>query len=232
MNLTKKKIVVVSMIVSLLAILSLGTLAWFNAKDEVTNKFYVSDSTNPDAVPEFKVEVSETTILDTAKQNSTGGYDYEWVVPGAEISKVPVVKNAGNYNQWIRVNILISKDFADQVAEAQNTTFDGIDFTQLFGGFNARAMESGRDVADKNTYTDYYVYAYYLSEALKPEDSLKVFDSVKIPASFTQDDMNYGTDGFQIIVKAEAIQAANTGTTASEAFKTTANWNVGTDYSN
>ena len=57
MKMNKKKIVVVSLAVSLVAILSLGSLAWFNAKDEITNKFQVA--TDDEGAPEFSIDVKE-----------------------------------------------------------------------------------------------------------------------------------------------------------------------------
>ena len=44
MKMNKKKVLVTALAVSLIAILSLGTVACFNAKDEITNTFKVADS--------------------------------------------------------------------------------------------------------------------------------------------------------------------------------------------
>lgn len=238
MKLNKKKVVVVSLAISLIAILSFGTLAWFNATSEVTNKFYVADSEEPDAKPEFSVSVTENKTDAEGKnyvdEDEDGVYDitdegntYENVVPGDVIVKNPVVKNTGKYDQWVRVQISISKDFADQVAEAQNTSAANIDFTELFGGFNSAAFEANRVIA--NVYTDYYTYVYYVAAPLAPEGTVPVFTAVNIPTSFTQEDMAYGLDGFQIIVKAEAVQADNITGPASAAF-TTVGWDAGETY--
>ena len=58
MKLTKKKVFVAALAVCLIAILSLGTLAWFNASDDITNKFLIADS-DGDGTPDFSVEVWE-----------------------------------------------------------------------------------------------------------------------------------------------------------------------------
>jgi hypothetical protein len=42
--------------------------------------------------------------------------------------------------------------------------------------------------------------------------------------------MNYGTDGFQIIVKADAVQSDNIEGPAHLAFTSIANWPIGTSY--
>lgn len=238
MKMNKKKVVVVSLAISLIAILSFGTLAWFNATNEVTNKFYVADSENPDEKPEFSIDVTENKTdaegENYVDEDNDGVYDitdegntYENVVPGDVLKKNPVVTNTGKYDQWVRVSISISKDFADQVAEAQGVAAADINFTTLFSGFNSAAFEADRVLAD--IYTDYYTYVYYVAAPLAPEGTVKVFDEVNIPESFTQDDMAYGLDGFQIIVKAEALQADNITGPASAAF-TTVGWDAGEAY--
>ena len=44
MKLNKKKVVVSALAVSLVAILSFGTIAWFSAEDTIENKFHFADS--------------------------------------------------------------------------------------------------------------------------------------------------------------------------------------------
>ena len=104
-------------------------------------------------------------------------------------------------------------------------SYADIDFTRLFTNFNTAAFEASRVVV--TPYADYYTYSYYVAAPLAPEGVVKVFDAVNIPTSFTQTDMSYG--GFQIIVKAEAVQADNTGTSASAAFGYVG-WEAGTNY--
>ena len=59
MKMTKKKVFVTALAGCLVAILSMGSLAWFSAQDSVTNNFYVADSedNNPDDI--FSVDVYE-----------------------------------------------------------------------------------------------------------------------------------------------------------------------------
>lgn len=236
----KKKVVVVALAVSLVAILSLGSLAWFNAKDEITNKFYVATS-DDEGAPEFSIDVKENVSNDNGATLGTGttddGNTYEWVVPGDEIKKNPSVTNTGDYDQWVRVNISISQTFADQVAEAQGVdSYEDIDFERLFTGFDSDKYEATRTVFEATIDgVEYYTYSYYFIDKLEPIDedddtvycTQQIFEAVNIPTSFVQDDMSYGA--FQIIVKADAVQADNTGSKASDAF-TTARWEAGTDY--
>ena len=79
MKLNKKKVVVVSLAISLIAILSLGSLAWFNAKDEVTNKFMVTNSED-DADKIFSVDVWEYVDGDTQNKDQDGN-EYNDIVP-------------------------------------------------------------------------------------------------------------------------------------------------------
>ena len=44
MKMTKKKVFVTALAICLVAILSMGSLAWFNASDTITNKFKIADS--------------------------------------------------------------------------------------------------------------------------------------------------------------------------------------------
>ena len=52
MKLTKKKVLVLSAAVCVLAILSMSTLAWFNASDSAINNFKFDDSDH-DGTPDF-----------------------------------------------------------------------------------------------------------------------------------------------------------------------------------
>ena len=64
MKFNKKKVLVASLAISLIAILSLGTLAWFSDSDEVTNKFHVAggEDSKPDEI--FSVDVMEAVDAD------------------------------------------------------------------------------------------------------------------------------------------------------------------------
>ena len=57
---TKKKLFVAAVAVSLIAILSLGTLAWFTDSKSVTYNFYVATSDADEADEVFSVALTET----------------------------------------------------------------------------------------------------------------------------------------------------------------------------
>ena len=58
---SKKKLLSLSLVVIMVAILSFGTLAWFNDADSVTNEFYVADS-DGDGMPDFTIDVKEQKV--------------------------------------------------------------------------------------------------------------------------------------------------------------------------
>ena len=62
---TKKKVFVVALAICLVAIISMGSLAWFTASDSVDNTFKIADS-NDDANDVFSIDLYEKK--DTAIQ--------------------------------------------------------------------------------------------------------------------------------------------------------------------
>ncbi len=233
MKMTKKKVFVIALAVCALAILSMGTLAWFNAATEVTNKFAVSGE---NFTPDFSIEVTETKVDVDGKpvdadgdgviDTTTTGNEYTTVAPGDVLLKDPVVKNTGAYSQWVRVNITISKGFADKVAtvDQKKATAKDLNMEALFDGFDYDLYDN---MEFYEGFTDYYVYTYYYKDNLIPTASFKVFDKILIPSIFTQEDMTYLN--FNVNVKAEAIQSDNIAGPAKAAFDS-ANWEVCTAY--
>ena len=71
MKLTKKKVFVAAIALCLIAIISAGTLAWFQASDEVTNKFMIADS-DQDGTPDFSVDVWENDPADPEEKDTDG----------------------------------------------------------------------------------------------------------------------------------------------------------------
>lgn len=220
MKLTKKKVTVVSLVVCLLAILSFSTLAWFNAKDEVTNTFKIADS-DGDGTPDFSVEVweNETDEDDNADQDGDGdnciahdGVTYEDILPGDVLAKNPTVENTGDYDQWIRVKVVFDewskiKTACEKYGITDLRTWLDVDSTFWSEDANAPVVEG-----------DTIVYTYYYNYKLEKDQTAVLFNNVTIPGAFVQDDMKFASNDFSITVKAEAIQADNTGDTAQKAF--------------
>lgn len=207
----KRKTLIVALVVCLVAIMAFGTLAYFSANDDITNKFMVADSEKiEDEDDLFSVKVDET-LPDGSK--TTDGITYDKIQPGDKLDKDPTITNTGKYDQYIRVNVTVS-NAKNWMAACEK---HGIaDLTTIFGGYKAadwtRVDDPVYDIkADTLTYT------YYYNEVLAPEASVVLFTTVTIPSSFDVSDM-FALKSFELSVGAQAIQAANTGDNAVEAF--------------
>lgn len=229
MRMTKKKVFVAALAVALVAIISLGTLAWFNAGDEITNTFLVA--TDDEGAPDFSVKVTET---DLDGEETEDGVTYEDILPGDEIAKDPTVTNTGAYSQWIRVAVTLKN------ADAWYTAGGSLKFTDLFDGegitygLAANVGRTGRtwllvdEIASVNENGD-GVWYLYLNSELEAGDSAVVFDTVHIPENFDNADVEEMGNKFEISISVDALQSANTGDNAVEAFANV-NWAPGTDF--
>ena len=210
MKFMKKKVFVVAVAVSLIAILSMGTLAWFTAKDEVTNTFKVATSTDTEPEDIFSVSVSETT-----PGGNTDGYEYTDVLPGDELTKVVTVENTGYYDQYIRATVTVS-DAAAWMAVLGVT--DAPSFDQIVSGFDSNVWV---DVTGEVVGTD-IVYTMYYNGILDGDDDgddtnvVTVFDAVKIPESMTVEQAADFEHIFEINVVADAVQTENLGIDPSQ----------------
>ncbi|MBQ8649277.1 MAG: hypothetical protein IJ470_04330 [Clostridia bacterium] len=214
----KQKVLVISLAVCLIAILSLGSLAWFSDSDTVTNTFMMADSTeDPDKL--FSVNIYETKLdengnLTTEITGDGEGNTYKAILPGATLSKDPTVKNTGKYDQWVRIKVTLTNASVWQKAlAAHNIT----DLATIFGGYEDTAWTRGETIED--TKADTLTYVYYFNYRLVPEQTAILFTSITIPKELTREDMIFTGGKFDLSVKAEAIQADNTGDTAIAAFE-------------
>lgn len=224
MKLTKKKVFVSALSVCLIAILSFGTLAWFNATDTVTNTFKIADSDN-DGTPDFSVEVweSENDGDDNADADRDGdnkithnGNTYEHIAPGDVIAKDPTVENTGDYDQWIRVYVTFDEwSKIDTACQNQGISNDLRTWLDVNYGLQEPAWTA---VGDGTVDGDTVTYVYYYNYKLAKDQTATLFYHVTIPGEFEQEDMKYVSGNFSISIKAEALQADNTGTNAYDAF--------------
>ncbi len=228
MKMTKKKVFVAALAICLIAIISMGTLAWFNATDDITNNFKVATNEN-DTDPTFSVKVSETALDGTETEDGVTYYD---VVPGDVISKDPKITNTGDYTQWIRVSVTMTKanywkDFGGSLA-----------FTDIFDGSTyglaanvGTATEKWllvEDAVEPNADGTAVWYLYLNREFVAGSDEI-LFTEVNIDEDFTLDEIKSLGSEFSINVKADALQRDNTGDNAVEAFATVG-WTAGTEF--
>lgn len=124
----KKKLFVIATVVSMIAILSFSTLAWFSDADSVTNNFQVDfeDKDNDGEVSAdeiFSVDVMEAvdanddgkfdwtgatgdkTVGLKGDASSDGTFTYERILPGDMLFKRPSTKNTGSYKQYLRMKV-------------------------------------------------------------------------------------------------------------------------------
>lgn len=211
MKAIQKKVLVVSLILCLTAILSAGTLAWFNAADEVTNTFRVADSDH-DGTPDFSVDVWETDpSAPTVKDQD--GVTYQNIAPGDVLAKNPTVENTGDYEQWIRVYVTF-----DEWAQLESACRSRGISSDLRDWLNVDPTAWEVDNSATSTTADSVTYVYYYNGTLAPDQTAVLFTAVAIPEEFVQTDMTFANGDFSVKVKAEALQAANTGDNAQKAF--------------
>ena len=213
MKMTKKKVFVTALAICLIAIISMGTLAWFNASDSITNEFKIADS-DGDGTPDFSVDVWENDPADPTVKDQDG-VTYTDIAPGDVIAKNPTVENTGDYDQWIRVYVTFD-DWAVIEAACQNQGISSDVRGWLDVDAAAWTADNNATVVENNTVT----YVYYYNYKLTKDQTATLFNNVTIPGEFEQEDMKFTSGNFTITVKAEALQADNTGDTAQAAFAT------------
>lgn len=224
MRFNKKKVAVVSLAICLIAILSMGTLAWFSAQDSVVNKFYVADSDDDTADEIFSVDVYEYTE-NSPSVKVPAGDTYRNVLPGAILKKEPHVANTGYYDQYIRVIVTISDAAVWQAAFGANFTDD-----KLLASFDGFEMAKWTNISTEVVGDNIRIVMYYNgildgtdteNDGAAEVSDITVFKNVVIPTELEMDDAAaFGADGFSITVKAQAVQTENVGANAVEAFAT------------
>lgn len=220
MKLNKKKVFVAALAVCLVAIISMGTLAWFSDSDFVKNDFMITDSTvtNPDEV--FSVDIYETKVDENGNavtdangnpETTDAGNTYKNIAPGDVLTKDPTVKNTGNYDQWVRVKVTLSN------AENWLALFRkyNLTFNDVFTNIDSDAWVG---VEDYTITGGAMTFTYYLKDKLAPDTEVTLFEAVKIPGVFDQTDMN-AIKEFSLSFVAEAVQVENTKDNAYDAFK-------------
>jgi len=212
---SKKKLISLSLVVIMIAILSFGSLAWFNDSDSVKNEFHIATSDDPsDPDDIFSVDLWENTPDGDKEQV---GHTYDKILPGSNLKKEVNVENTGAYDQYIRVVVTLSD---------ANAWVDVLGYGYDLGSIFAGHDESKWTRAEGKHVGDELIYVYYLNEKLAPAATAELFTNVVIPTHLTQEDMAKLDGGFELNIRADAIQTENLGDgvdTAAEAFAA-ANW--------
>lgn len=206
-----KKVLVISLVAIMVAILSFNTLAWFTDADNATNDFTINGAGNGDGTEDeiFSVEVKENV---DGEDEPVDEMTFEDVLPGANYKKEAFVTNTGSNDQYIRVTLTVSdwalvKDIISINMDdefASNWVIDTADVSIDADG-NLSAADAAVD-ANGNL-----VVIIYLNQILVPAEKVDLMDYVSISKDATQADFTAEgfADGFVIDVHADAVQTQN-----------------------
>lgn len=208
----RRKAVSLAALICIVAITAVGSLAYFTAKDSVTNTFMVStyDPDNPVEPSDiFSIEVYETE----EGIKTTEGRTYADIKPGDTLDKDPTVENTGEYSQWVRVQVTITNAASWQAAcEKHGIT----DLMSIFGGYDESKWIRYSE-PEEDGEADAVTYEFYLNKELKPGEAETLFSTITIPGEFKAEEMT-ALSIFKVKISADAIQSDGTGDSAKEAF--------------
>ena len=203
MKLTKKKVFALALAVCVIAVLSVGSLAWFTDSDEVTNDFLITNSENPSADEIFSVDVWEKTPAEDKDQD---GHEYKDILPGDLLLKEAHVENTGYYDQYVRVTVTIS-DAAAWI-NALGTDFDVAD---IFVGYDETMWTHiWNNLYEATEMPSEIVYVLYYKDILPAGEDITVFTNIQIPGEeLTREEAVLFGGKFNIKVTADAVQTEN-----------------------
>lgn len=212
----KKKVFVVALAVALVAILSMGTLAWFSDSDTAVNEFLVADSEDNDPDDIFSVDLYEKEdtdgdgVGDTVTDDGIT-YDEEDVLPGAELSKEAYVENTGSYDQYVRVVVSLSDitTWKDVLGiTSLNEVVDLNEFFVVADDFDTTWYRNDADTA-YDAEADTLTYVYYYNGVLAADEVVNFLEGVVIPSEMTADHVVALEGSFNLSLVAEAVQASD-----------------------
>ncbi|MGG7078812.1 SipW-dependent-type signal peptide-containing protein [Clostridium sardiniense] len=177
----KKKIIGLCLAVGLMVGVVGGSLAWFTDKASVTNNFATQGNGESQS---SGIEIQE--VFDDVLAGK--------VLPGTDVNKDAKVKNTASYDQLIRVNF--------EKVWTTNTDGKGLDLNLIELKYQnlTETLEANKWIDGKDGY-------FYYNGVVKPNVATEyLLDSVKLSSDANR---NYEGVGYDVIVHAEGIQAAN-----------------------
>ena len=201
MKMNKKKLAVISLVLCVVAVISMGSLAWFTAEDTVENKLQF--------VKDFQMDLYETDKDGNPIKSGddTIGQTYENVRPNATLHKDPTVINkSAAEDQWIRVTVTVDK--ADKWKEAL-TALEITDLSTIFTGHSS-TLWTRYDAPAEDATNKTISYTFYLNSKLEHGKTATLFTGVHIPEGMTIAQAK-AIEESKITVKAEAMQASDLG---------------------
>ena len=192
----KKKLFSLSLIITCLATISTGTLAFFQAKDVAHNVItsggvdidLVEKAENPDEDPNDPTD----DFIDFE--------DVDGIVPGQDVSKIVYVQNTGASDAWVRIRADVSITLADGTEGSIDVLT--IDYNKADWIYKADAEGTG-----------YWYYKDPLPPPTQPESGDPVIAETTplfTKVTFIPDmDNSYQGCTTRIDVSAQAVQVAN-----------------------
>ena len=214
---TKKKVFVVALAICLVAIISMGSLAWFTASDSVDNTFKIADS-NDDANDVFSIDLYEKKdtdgdgVGDTRTDYGIVYGDNNEVVPGADLCKEAYVENTGKYDQYVRIKVTLSDVTEWKTVLGITSLTEFVDLTAFFDVANDFDTTWYRNDAETvyDATEDTLTYVYYYNDVLEADAAAVSFiNGVSIPETMTREDVVAMDGSFKLTFVAEAIQSTD-----------------------
>lgn len=176
----KKKIIGLCLAVGLMVGVVGGSLAWFTDSDTVTNSFATQGNGQGQS---NGIEIEEEFDKDLAGK----------VLPGTDVNKDVKVVNTASYDQLIRVKF--EKKWTDGNSK-------GLDFEAI-----ELKYKNLTESAETNKWIEGTDGYFYYNGVVRPNVATEyLLDSVKLSSKA---DRRYEGVGYDVIVYAEGIQAAN-----------------------
>ena len=215
MKLNKKKVFTLALAVCLIAILSMGSLAWFTDNDSVNNDFFIagSEDENPDDVFSIDVWEDKTPEDPNGEEKIQDGISYPAILPGDDLYKEVNVENTGAYPQYARVIVTVSDAHIWQQLHGEVYVPLNKIATDLSADFSGWSTEFN---ADEDTLT----YVLYYKDILVVDQVVTLFTNVAIPEEMDRYQAAEMAGGFDINVVAQAVQTEHVGDNAAAAFQT------------
>lgn len=193
----KKKILAISLVVSLVAVAALGiTLAYFTDTKAVNNTFTMGN---------VKITLEEIVGYDENESPliQTEGHAYPTTAPGDVLTKKPYVTNTGSNSAWVFLKLTLSDAaaFNALLPNLQAAVDNGvIDFNSTDWTFLSNKVDGSTRV----------IWIAYKTALAPTETTEAPFTTITIPTTWTNANVEtLGEDGFSLNVEAHAIQVEN-----------------------
>ena len=224
----KKKIVSICLVLALVAVASLGTLAYFTDKEVAKNTFTIGDvDIVLDEAPVVRDE--ETGNYVKTDGDRTDMNTYKDIFPGQTLAKDPTITNDGPYDayvradMWIDNNVLAAFGCKDGNFDAFKDIFKCEGADDVMNRTYKESKVADNKIADGLLSTDgkYLLcfelgdkqtqFTVYCLDKMVKDASFTVFNTINVPATMTSEDFDlikgYGEEGFHLDITASAIQA-------------------------